>query len=123
MSLKARRIIFWIMQTILLIVFLGEGSTKLLGLQFQIEAFMRWGYPTWLRFVIGTLEIAGAIGLLTKLRTWTTLGLFGIMLGAIYTHLTHHEAPVIAFPIFMIILLILSTRLKKKMDSPVTPAK
>lgn len=78
-----------ILRIILFIMFFGEGLTKLLGLSFQTSAFLAWGYPLWFMYVIGVLEILGAIGLLiTPLRLYANIGLILIMMGAFYTHVS-----------------------------------
>ena len=59
--------------------------------------FIRWGYDVNFMYIIGFLEGLGAVGLwIPKLRKWAAVGLVGLMIGAVYTHLTHHEAPHIA---------------------------
>lgn len=115
MTQKTWHVLFYLTQGILLLVFLLEGSTKILGLSFQTEGFARWGYPLWFMYLVGTLEILGAIGLTTQYRTWAALGLVGIMLGAIYTHIASGEAPMSGLAILMLALLWISIRLKKRL--------
>ena len=109
-----QKIAFNIMQGILALVFLAEGFTKLFGVQFQVDAFMRWGYPSWFMYIVGTFEVIGAIGLFTHFRKYAVLGLTALMAGAIYTHLTHGEAKYIGLALLMVILLWVSSWLKKK---------
>ena len=49
---------------LLALVFFLSGAAKLLGLEFEIQAFDRWGYPLWFMYLSGVVEVAGAIGLL-----------------------------------------------------------
>jgi uncharacterized membrane protein YphA (DoxX/SURF4 family) len=82
--------------SLLFVVFLGSGAAKLLMLPFEVAAFERWGYPLWFMLLIGVLEVAGALGLcLPRLRRWAAPALSALMLGAIATHLTHREWPMV----------------------------
>ena len=78
------------MQLLLAAFFGFAGINKLLGLQPQmIEQFARIGAGPWLRYLTGTLELAGAIGLLVpRLSGLAALGLTGVMIGAVIAHLT-----------------------------------
>lgn len=49
---------------LLALVFFLSGAAKLLGLEFEIQAFERWGYPLWFMYLSGVIEVAGAVGLL-----------------------------------------------------------
>jgi uncharacterized membrane protein YphA (DoxX/SURF4 family) len=78
---------------ILFVIFLFEGVTKLLSLDFQVTFFTNWGYSFSFMYIIGALEVLGAIGLLIKpLRLLANIGLIGIMIGALYTHLSSGDA-------------------------------
>lgn len=74
------------------VVFLLSGGAKLFGLPFELAAFERWGYPVWLMYLTGVLECLGGIGL--WVRRWSgraALGLSGLMVGAVLTHVRHAE--------------------------------
>ncbi|MFN2348017.1 MAG: DoxX family protein [Thioalkalivibrio sp.] len=60
MNNNAIRIVSWI----LVLIFLLSGGAKLAGLEFEIEAFTRWGYPLWFMYLAGALEVAGGIALM-----------------------------------------------------------
>lgn len=73
-------------------IFLLSGLSKLLGLDFEVAAFERWGYPAGFMYAVGILEIAGAVGLWIKhLSAFAGLCLCGMMTGAIGTHLVFGE--------------------------------
>lgn len=77
---------------LLALVFAASGGAKLLALPFETEAFARWGYPLAFMYVIGVLELAGAVGLLVpRLSALAAFCLSALMLGAIGTHLRHGE--------------------------------
>lgn len=115
MSPHTIKILFRIAQAILVVVFLAQGGMKLLGLPFEIAAFARWGYSVQFMYGIGTLEVLGALTLLTPWRAWGVMGLIIIMVGAIYTHFASGEAPMSGLAILMFFLLLGSSWLKKKM--------
>lgn len=77
----------------LAIIFLLSGGAKLLSLEFEVQAFMRWGYPLWFMYLIGVAEVVGAISLLLRpLSGLAALALTGLMTGAVLTHIVHLEA-------------------------------
>jgi putative oxidoreductase len=101
MTTKTKNIITWILAGILAFAFIGAGITKLLGVDMQIKNFESWGYPLWLRFPIGLIEIAFAIGLVIPgFRKITIYGIFIWTVAAVITHLQAGQANMIAGPIF-----------------------
>ena len=69
----------------------ATGTAKLAGVKVTTERFDRWGYPAWLRIVMGAVEVgtaAAAISALRdpKARPVAALGTPGCMTGAIATH-------------------------------------
>jgi len=73
----------WVLQGLLAAVFLWSGIPKLLGDDATTATFEELGAGQWLRYVIGTAEIAGAIGLLIPFFAGlAALGLMGVMVGA-----------------------------------------
>ena len=90
---------------LLVIIFLLSGVAKLGSLQFEVDAFTRWGYPLWFMYLTGVLEVAGAIGLL--LPRWSALAgacLAGLMVGAVLTHLVHAEWPMLVIAAAIMLL-------------------
>lgn len=86
---------------LLALIFLASGGAKLLQLPFEVQAFARWGYPSWFMLLTGVLEVAGGLGLLAglhrpALRRLVAAGLTLLMLGAIATHLRFAEWPMAA---------------------------
>ena len=77
---------------VLALVFLASGTAKLAGLEFEIVAFERWGYPLGFMYLVGVVEVVGATLLLSvRTRTLAAAGLATFMLGAIGTHVIHGE--------------------------------
>jgi uncharacterized membrane protein YphA (DoxX/SURF4 family) len=79
----------WALQIMLGLLFLWTGTAKFVGTEASVEVFSELGAGQWLRYIIGLLEIAGAI--LVFVPTTALLGgllLAGIMIGAIIAELT-----------------------------------
>ncbi|MGW3322277.1 DoxX family protein [Streptomyces virginiae] len=56
--------------------------------------FVEWGYPSWMRFVVGALEGAAAVLLVIPDRRTRFLGattLMFVLTGAVTTHIVHHD--------------------------------
>ena len=96
----------WALTTVLAVFFLLAGGLKLRGTPSQVENFAHWGYAAWFLYVIGAVEIVGAIGLLVpRLAGFAVLLLGGTMLGASLTHLVHHEMKAVPVPLAILGLL------------------
>jgi putative oxidoreductase len=64
------------------------AAGKLAGTAQMVQLFDDIGAGQWFRYAVAILEIAGAIGLLIpRLTGLAALGLVGLMLGAVATHL------------------------------------
>lgn len=77
----------WGMQVLLAAFFLlAAAGPKLLGEPLAVDMFAQIGVGQWLRYLVGVLELAGAIGLLVpRLAGLAALGLVGLMVGAALT--------------------------------------
>ncbi|MCW3815096.1 DoxX family protein [Micromonospora sp. DR5-3] len=56
--------------------------------------FTNWGYPSWFRFVVGTIELVCAVMLLIPNRRFRFIGAAGLVLvldGAVTTHIVNHD--------------------------------
>ncbi|MGI5232181.1 DoxX family protein [Actinoallomurus sp. CA-142502] len=85
----AVNITVWTIQ-ILLAAFLliASAAPKFAGQRDAVETFRQIGWGQWLRYLTGTCEAAGAIGLLVpRLATPAAIGLIGLMIGAVLTQL------------------------------------
>jgi uncharacterized membrane protein YphA (DoxX/SURF4 family) len=79
---------------------------KLMSDPETVANFERWGLPGKMYLVIGTFEILGAIGLLIpKTSAFAAVGLIMIMMGALYTHLTHGEMLMAMMPVMVMMML------------------
>lgn len=97
-SRRAAIILLWALTAFLVLLFLVEGGSKLLFDAGTIKNFHKWGYPTWLVFVVGLLEFPGAI--LIAIPRFALLGaalLVADMLGAVVTGAVQGIAPIALF--------------------------
>jgi hypothetical protein len=68
--------------------------------------FLAWGFPAWVRPVVGTVEVIGAVGLpIARTRPWACGVLLGVMAGAVATHLVHGEMRRVILPAVLSALL------------------
>jgi uncharacterized membrane protein YphA (DoxX/SURF4 family) len=85
----------WVLQAVLALQFAAGGLAKLAGAPALVDLFASIGAGQWLRYVVGALEVAGAVGLLVpRLSRLAALGLAALMVGATVTNLfIIHERP------------------------------
>ncbi|HEX8626720.1 MAG TPA: DoxX family protein [Catenuloplanes sp.] len=84
---RARTAVRWALQIALAATFAGAGLAKLAGDPQMIGMFTQIGAGQWLRYLVGALELAGAIGLLIPLLTGpAAVGLVALMAGASLTN-------------------------------------
>jgi uncharacterized membrane protein YphA (DoxX/SURF4 family) len=103
---KGKSILSWVLQILLALLFLLAALGKVTRNPQWIERFHGYGYSATFCVLIGALEAAGALGLLIpRLSRYAATGLFGIMLGALYTHLTHQQANQVWRPLVFMLLL------------------
>jgi putative oxidoreductase len=113
---KGLKIVLWVLSILLACLFLFAGVPKLLTPE---KILSQWVYARWFLTVIGVCETLGAIGLLIpRLAALAALGLCGIMVGAIYTLVSHHLLKDLPVPIVVLILLIVVIVLRRKEASP-----
>ena len=101
---------FVLLRITLALIFLASGAVKLLTPGSYDQLFHLNLYPSWLTYVIGTIEILGAIGLVfTRLRAYAAYVLLPVMAGAVWTKLRAPQgeaAPYIELPILLLVALL-----------------
>lgn len=81
-------VVLWVVQVLLASQFVMTGITKLPGDPVMVDLFNAVGVGQWLRYVVGVLELAGALGLLIpRLCGLAALGLTLVLVGATLTNL------------------------------------
>jgi putative oxidoreductase len=84
----AQRRIVWGIRILLALAFGAAGIAKLVGVQQLVELFSAIGFGQWFRYLVGAVEVVGAVLMLIP-----AAGLFGGLLltatcvGAVATHL------------------------------------
>ena len=80
----ASSIALWTLQVLLAAMFAMAGLAKVFGDPAMVEMFDTIGIGQWFRYLVGALEIAGAVGvLIPRLSGLAALGLVCLMVGAI----------------------------------------
>lgn len=81
--------VLWILQVLMAGAFLMAAVTKFSSYPDVVETFDRIGLGDWFRYLIGALELAGAIGLLIPILSGpAALGLALLLIGATITQLS-----------------------------------
>lgn len=96
----------WVLQVVLAGVFVLAAIPKLTADPQAVDGFTALGLGTVGMYLVGALEIAGAIGLLIPpLAGLAGLGLVGLMIGAVVTTVLMFGAdPVVAIPATVLVL-------------------
>jgi len=112
------------LRALLTLGFLLPGVTKFLPQFGWVGRFAGWGYAAWFVTVIGSLEVLGALALwIPRVRQYAVALLGVIMLGAIYTSLTHPPVAAVLRPaIFLALLSVLGWSQRESLPSAKTPS-
>ena len=85
---RARTVVVWIAQILLAGQLAMAGLLKLTSDPQMVAMFADIGAGQWLRIFVGTLEVAGAVGLLVgRLAQLAALGIVALMVGATATNI------------------------------------
>jgi uncharacterized membrane protein YphA (DoxX/SURF4 family) len=86
-TVRLGTVVLWVAQVVMAAMFVSAGLQKLSGSQLMVDMFANVGAGQWLRYVVGALEVAGAIGLLVpRLCGLAATGLVALMVGATITN-------------------------------------
>ena len=81
---RARGLALWAAQAAVALQFAAAGAFKISGDPRMVDMFATIGAGQWLRYVVGALEVAGAVGLLVpRLCGLAAVGLAALMTGAV----------------------------------------
>jgi putative oxidoreductase len=107
MMSKGKTIALWIVSILIAALFLFAGLSKLLALDKAKQMFAQVGYAGWFATFIGVCETLGGIGvLIPRLAGLAAAGLSIIMIGAVYTVVSHHQSSQAVVPLVTLIVLI-----------------
>jgi uncharacterized membrane protein YphA (DoxX/SURF4 family) len=85
---KGKTMALWVLSGLLAALFLLAGGSKLAGAERHVQGFAQWGWPDWLRLIVGGLEVTSAVLLLIpRVAIFGGFALMVVMAGATYTHL------------------------------------
>ena len=85
---RALNLTLWVLQILLAGMFAMAGFAKVFSDPAMVEMFATIGVGQWFRYVVGVLELAGAVGvLIPRLSGLAALGLVCVMAGATLTNL------------------------------------
>jgi putative oxidoreductase len=102
---RAATIALWVGRGLMAVLFVRSGITALAGAMETELTFEQIGAGQWLRYAVGLLEVAGAIGLLIpRLSGLAAIGLAGIMAGAVFFEATVLEPGSIVAPLVLMTL-------------------
>jgi uncharacterized membrane protein YphA (DoxX/SURF4 family) len=83
----ARVVAPWVPALLLITIFVPQGWAKFSDTSGWAVAFRQWGYPTWFRLLIGTIELGASLCLLWgRTAAVGALLIAGVMLGGMGTH-------------------------------------
>ena len=109
-------IVLWIIQILLVLLFLFAGITKLFPtiIPMPPPPPNAWMPPMWFLKFIGLCEVLGALGLLLPglfrryqyLTVWAAIGLLIIMIGAVVTSVMTMGAAAAVLPLITALLLV-----------------
>ncbi|MEV8306122.1 DoxX family protein [Streptomyces flavidovirens] len=106
-SSRAARIAVRVLQILLAVFFaVPSASPKLVGHSSASESFDKIGFGDWFMYVVGGLELAGAIALLISVLSGVAaLALGALMVGAFVTQLLEFGGQNAATPLILLVLL------------------
>lgn len=85
---QGKTIALWALSGLLAVLFLVAGGSKLAGAERHVRGFEHWGWPDWMRLVVGAVEVTASVLLLIPRVTYFgACALVVVMAGATYTHL------------------------------------
>lgn len=104
-----RRVGGAVLRGLLTAVFLVAAGTKFAAMPFEVAGFARFGYPLWFMYVVGALQLLGAVLLWT--RGCVAFGarlLAVLMVGAVGSHLNAGDPILMPVPAFVLLILLMA---------------
>ncbi|MGW3242909.1 DoxX family protein [Streptomyces sp. NPDC001070] len=97
----------WTLQILLALFFaIASATPKLIAHSSAVESFDTIGYGNWFMYLIGALELAGAIGLLVpRLAGIAAVAFIGLMAGAFTFQIVYFDGENAATPVVIAALM------------------
>src|SRR5829696_1571667 len=105
---RLQSIALWTLQVVLALTFAMAGFAKVGGDAAMVEMFATIAIGQWFRYVVGALEIAGALRVLvSRLSGLAALGLLCLMAGATLTNVfVLHTSPLVPIVLMLVSALV-----------------
>lgn len=86
---SAENVVIWVLTVLLAVIFATTGAAKLTGTEpIALQAAAMRGFPEWIRIVVGTVEISGAVALfIPPLTAFAAAALAFLMVPATITQI------------------------------------
>jgi len=102
---RSTNVALWTLQVLTALMFAFGGVNKLVGEAQTVAGFEQIGAGDWFRYLIGALEVAGAVGLLIPILSGLAgLAFIGLMIGAVITQATVFDGDMVAVPAVVLVL-------------------
>jgi len=98
-------ITLWVLQVLAAAAFVFGAVPKVTSDPLAVAGFDAIGFGDWFRYLIGTLEIAGAVALLIpRLCGLAGLAFVGLMIGAVVTQIVVFDGAFVVQPAVMLVI-------------------
>ncbi|MFC6738937.1 DoxX family protein [Methylobacterium tardum] len=102
-----RRVASVVLRGLLTAVFLVAAGMKFAAVPFEAAGFARFGYPLWFMYVVGALQLLGAVLLWARGCVALGAGLLAVlMIGAVGSHLLAGDPILMPLPAFVLLILL-----------------
>ncbi|MFI2369537.1 DoxX family protein [Streptomyces sp. NPDC018833] len=104
-----------LLQIVLALFFaLASAAPKLVAHSSATEGFDRIGYGDWYMYLVGDLELAGAVALVIPILAGASaIALMGLMIGAFVTQITVFDGEYAITPVIFFVLLAIVARVRR----------
>ncbi|MEE7490706.1 DoxX family protein [Methylobacterium oryzae] len=102
-----RRVGGTVLRGLLTVMFLTAAGMKFAAVPFEVAGFARFGYPLWFMYVVGALQLLGAVLLWTRGCVALGAGLLALLMaGAVGSHLLAGDPVLMPLPAFVLLILL-----------------
>ncbi|HMQ49237.1 MAG TPA: DoxX family protein [Saprospiraceae bacterium] len=110
---RKNKIIYWVATIWLSLGMVSTAIVQLIGVEEEMDNFIKLGYPLYLMTIIGLWKLLGVIAILipkfSLLKEWAYAGFFFAMSGAALSHLViGDEAAALFGPLLLLVLTVVS---------------
>jgi putative oxidoreductase len=108
-----------VLRGLLTVVFLVAAGMKFAAVPFEVAGFARFGYPLWFMYVVGALQLLGAVLLWTRGCVALGAGLLAVlMVGAVGSHLLAGDPALMPLPAFALLILLSGVAYARRGELP-----